>query len=693
MKKNGYFRLLALAVAAAVTSHGTAGGATREPGLRLLPIPKHLVMNTGRLAIDGSFHVVIKRNRTPHLERSVARFLQRLQARTGIPLKESAGDGARATLEIHCRGKGEQVQSVRADESYVLEITDTRARLSAPSPIGVLRGLETFLQLIDIDARSFFVPSLKIEDSPRFRWRGLLVDVSRHWEPVEMIKRNLDAMAAVKMNVFHWHLSDDQAFRVESKIFPKLHREGSDGKYYRQNEVREIVAYARDRGIRVVPEFDMPGHSTSWLAAYPELAAAPGPYRIERQWGVFDPCLDPSREEVYAFLDTFIGEMAALFPDEYFHIGGDEVNGKLWSANSDIRDFMLRNNLENNRDLQVYFNQRLLGILAGHGKKMIGWDEILHPKLPKSIIVQSWRGQKSLAEGARRGYSGILSFGYYLDHMQPASFHYAIDPLGNEAAELSDDEKTRILGGEACMWAEFVNPDNIESRIWPRTAAIAERLWSQPDATDILDLYHRLEFMNREFGLLGLRHQALYSANLQRMAGNGSLRPLKIFADLLKPPGLGTRQRAQIYFSHTPLNRLVDVLLPESKVAREFDSLIDRLLTHPDDEEAYLKVRKSLNSWLDNDADLRAVIERSYLLKETGSLAATVAELCKRSLEALDYLESHRQPTPAWQEKTAALLKRAEKPHPEIRIAVLPSIEKLIEEAGSIRDGVAAGRY
>ena len=331
--------------------------------------------------------------------------------------------------------------------------------------------------------RASTYPAIHIEDRPRFPWRGLMLDVSRHWMPVEVVERNLDAMAAVKLNVFHWHLSDDQGFRAESRRFPRLQQLGSDGNFYTQADIRHVVAYARDRGIRVVPEFDMPGHTNSWLVGYPELASAPGPYSIGRTWGVYDGAMDPTREETYEFLDAFLGEMTQLFPDPYFHIGGDEVNGKQWSQSASIQAFAKEHNLEGTRGLQVYFNQRIQKLLQKYGKIMVGWDEVLHPDLPADTVVQSWRGQASLAEAASKGYRGILSAGYYLDHLRPASYHYGIDPLADAAQKLTPEEASRILGGEACMWAEYADAETVDSRIWPRAAVIAERLWSPKEAT------------------------------------------------------------------------------------------------------------------------------------------------------------------------------------------------------------------
>src|SRR5580692_8873372 len=275
----------------------------------LMPWPAQIEMGQGSLAIGPTIRIALSGYSEPRLQKAVRR------------MGELVPDGSPATLIIQCEHASAPVQQLGEDESYRLEVTPKQAHLSAANPLGVLRGLETFRQLVV----SGEIPAVDIQDRPRFPWRGLHLDVARHWMPVEVVKRNLDGMAAVKLNVFHWHLSDDQGFRVESKRFPKLQQQGSDGNFYTQAEIRDIVAYARERGIRVVPEFDIPGHSLSWLVGYPELAAAAGPFEIGRHFGVFDPVLDPTRDETYTFLDGFIGEMAALFPDPFFHVGGDEV--------------------------------------------------------------------------------------------------------------------------------------------------------------------------------------------------------------------------------------------------------------------------------------------------------------------------------------------------------------------------------
>src|SRR5882762_5685424 len=445
--------------------------------LNLMPVPALVQSQTGRLPITGSFNVAVKDYADDRLRAGIGRMLTRLAGRTVMTLPPGlAADESTATLVVQCERPGDIVPSVNENESYSLDVTDKQARLSAPTVVGALRGLETFLQLLQGDRDGYYLPGIKIQDQPRFPWRGLLIDVGRRYEPMEVLKRNLDGMAAVKLNVFHWHLTEDQGFRVESKKLPKLHALGSDGLFYTQDQVREIVAYARNRGIRVVPEFDIPGHSTSWLVAYPELGSASGPLKIERGAGIFEPALNPTREQTYKFLNTFLGEMAALFPDAYMHIGGDENEGKQWNRNPQIQAFMKEKGIKDNHALQAYFNQRVLKILQKHGKKMIGWEEILHPDLPRDAVIHSWRGPASLAEAAKKGYNGILSAGYYIDLIFPASQHYLADPIPQNTT-LTGEEAKHILGGEATMWGEWVSPETIDSRIWPRTAAIAERLW------------------------------------------------------------------------------------------------------------------------------------------------------------------------------------------------------------------------
>src|SRR6202158_4060318 len=444
----------------------------------LMPQPSQLSAQEGRLAITPGFSASADHFQDARLNTAISRSLGRIENRTAIPIQPSTETGA-TVLIVSVDGAGETIQSAEEDESYSLEITASNAHLKAGTVVGAMHGLATFEQLIQSDASGFFVPTVVIHDTPRFRWRGLMIDCGRHFIPVDVLKRTLDGMASVKLNVFHWHLSEDQGYRMESKAFPKLTEFGSDGLFYTQEEALEIVAYARDRGIRVVPEFDMPGHTSAWFVGYPDLAGGPGPFQIERKFGVFDPVMDPTRESTYKFLDTFIGEMAAIFPDHFMHIGGDENNGVEWKANPRIQSFMREHNLKDTAALQSYFNQRLLKLLEKHGKHMIGWDEILTPDLPKDIMVQSWRGFDSLAAGAKNGYKGILSAGYYLNLMSPAEAHYKVDPLP-ENTDLSPEQQARILGGEACVWEEQTSALDIDSRIWPRAAAVAERLVSPP---------------------------------------------------------------------------------------------------------------------------------------------------------------------------------------------------------------------
>jgi hexosaminidase len=623
----------------------------------LMPWPAKIELGQGSLAIASPLRIAISGYSEPRLENAAHRLGQI------VPEK------FQASLVVECLRAGSPVQQLGEDESYRLEITRQQARLSAANPLGILRGLETFRQLLIAKGAGLEAPLVVIEDHPRFAWRGLSLDVARHWMPVEVVKRNLDGMAAVKLNVFHWHLADDQGFRVESKRFPKLQQLGSDKKFYTQAQIREVLAYARERGIRVVPEFDMPGHTTSWLVGYPQLASAPGPYRIERNWGVFDPTLDPTRESTYQFLDAFLGEMTGLFPDAFFHIGGDEVTGKQWKNSARIRAFMRKEGFKTPDDLQAYFNRRLQKILAKHGKRMDGWDEILNPDLPKDIVIQSWRGQKSLADAARHGFSSVLSWGYYLDHMEPASTLYMIDPLDRDAAALNDEQKSHILGGEVAMWGEFVSPENVDSRIWPRSAAVAERFWSPPEIKDVASMYHRLDAVSAELAALGLTHRSSYVPMLARLAG-GPVDAQKTLADVVEPATFGQRIRTHKYTQSTPLTRLVDAARPESETARTFAALVDRM-----DRD---QMRMWLTRWRDNDAQLKPLLEKSELLREDIPVSENLSRLGAIGLQALDYLDRGDHSTETWLAQQRAFLETLKKPQAELRLAIVPAIEKLL---------------
>jgi hexosaminidase len=649
--------------------------------LSLMPMPANVQLKTGQLVIDASFTVGISGHTDLQLQHAIERFLDSLRRQTGMPpLDMKVTDATQPKLVVHSEHASKTVQELGEDESYSLEISPAGAKLDAATTLGIMRGLGTFLQLVQTTSDGFAVPAIAIQDQPRFLWRGLMIDVGRHFIPLDVLKRNLDGMAAVKLNVFHWHLSENQGFRIESKKFPKLQEMGSDGLYYTQEEVRDLIAYARDRGIRVVPEFDMPGHSTAWFVGYPELASGPGPYQIERKWGVFDPAIDPTQERTYKFLDGFIGEMAKLFPDQYFHIGGDEVNGKQWDANPNIQAFMHAHGLKTNQDLQAYFNTRVQTIVSKHGKTMVGWDEILRPDLPKDIVVQSWRGQDSLAAAAKQGYRGILSFGYYVDLMWPASRHYAVDPI-SAAANLSPDEKRLILGGEACMWSEYVSPENIDSRTWPRTAAIAERLWSPQDVTDVNSMYQRLANVSRWLDWLGLTHNSSYGPMLRRIAGTNDISVLRTFTDVVEPVKDYNREELAVVeaTSLSPLNRVIDATRPESMTARRFGNLVDALIGGHADSEAKQEVRALLIRWRDNQSNLQPLESQSFLLTEIIPLSQDLTAVATTGLQALDYLDRGERAPAAWATQQFALLEQAEKPKAQLLLMVVPSVQKLVE--------------
>ena len=642
-------------------------------------------MRPGRLALDSASTWTAAGYSDARLLGAVDRALRRLEGRTGLIFPRVPSADSAATLVVRADGPGMAVQGVEEDESYALDVSERQVVLHAPTVVGVIRGLETLLQLVDADRAGWYLPLATVRDRPRFAWRGLLIDAARHFEPVPVIERNLDAMAAVKLNVIHWHLSDDQGFRVESRRYPKLQQLGSDGRFYTQDELRAVVAYARDRGIRVVPEFDMPGHAQSWFVGYPQYASAPGPFTVAREFGVHDAVFDPTREETYRFIDGFVAEMAGIFPDAYWHVGGDENNGKEWSANPKIQAFIARRGLKGNAALQAYFNQRLLAILTRHGKRMVGWDEILHPDLPKTIVIQSWRGVASLAAAARQGYSGILSSGYYLDAMSTAADLYRVDPRPDSLG-LAADEAARVLGGEACMWGEAVGPETIDSRIWPRTAAVAERLWSPRGVTDPDELYRRLAVVSAQLEELGVTTDDHTIRMLRRVAPGLDPAALQTLLAVASPVSLGGRRFTSPAMQFIPLTTISEAAVPDPPAAREVAAEVRNLLADAPRYGAYREsLARTFGAWRDAAPDLAALAERSPLVADALPVARDLADLGTAGLEALAYLSAGTAAPPAWTADRAALLARAAQPKANLRLVVLPALKDLITAAGSPR--------
>ncbi len=429
----------------------------------------------------------------------------------------------------------------------------------------------------------------------------------------------------------------------------------------------------------------MPGHTTSWFVGYPELASVPGPYHIERKFGVFDPAMDPTREETYRFLDSFLGEMAQLFPDEYIHIGGDENNGKQWKANPRIQEFMRKHELKDISGLQAYFNRRVFKILQKHGKKMIGWDEVLTPDLPKDVVVQSWRGTKSLADGAKRGYSGILSQPYYFDHMAPAEYFYLNDPLP-AVSDLTPEQAARVIGGESCAWGEFLSPENIDGRIWPRNAALAERLWSPRDVANVADMYRRLDHISVGLEQDGLTNESSTAKMLRQITGTDQPGPVELLAKVADPIGVSYREELLVETQLTPLTHVADAVVPDALFRRQFAAWVEGLLSDaPNFATNREELAKNFREWRDLGSAFRAMETSAPVLADGEGRVLNLENLGAAGLEALTYLQSRTASPTGWKEAKLALINEAEKPDKSLlKLSWLPSYRVLILAAGDV---------
>jgi len=645
----------------------------------LMPVPVAVHASQGEFAITPAVTLSLGEAHNSLLEAAARRMMDRLQMQTGVALAHDPVAGV-AAFNVSVADASATLPALGMDESYSLDVTSSGVALKAETIFGAMHGFETLLQLVQPEGAGFVLPAVHIDDAPRFAWRGLMIDSGRHFMPEDVILRTLDGMAAVKLNVLHWHLSEDQGFRVESLKYPKLQGMGSNGDFYTQQQVREVVQYAAARGIRVVPEFDIPGHATSWLVGYPELASKAATYEVQTTFGVHDAALDPTRESTYVFLDGLFEEMAGLFPDEFLHIGGDESNGKDWNGNPKIVAFMREHSLKDSKALQAYFNLRVEAILKKHHRQMIGWDEVLHPDLPQSVVIHNWHGPEFLAEGVKQGHRVIYSQAFYLDHMTSSGEMYAADPVP-VSLNLTPEEQKLVLGGEACMWSEHVTGFTIDSRIWPRMAAIAERMWSPATVRDTEDMYRRLAVESLRLDALGLTHISGPQRGLRMMAGSvRGAEELAVLTSTLQPVGFGERYRMQKTTQLTPMDSLIDFTSPDPLSAHQFGLLVAAYLQSKDatQKDALTKV---FQHWVDAGAALDATAVDHPLVARYPVRREQLVQLGRMGLAALRYMDEKKAAPADWIAAQKALLAASAKHAELVEFAVLKPLGSLVDAA------------
>ena len=667
----------------------------------VLPWPRQLDVGGGSLQLLSSrFETSYEQTSSPRINSAVQRFATEVAQLTGLPqVTEDAG----VTLRISCEAAGADYPALDEDESYWLVVDDAGIYIDAACDRGVLHGLTTLTQIV---STAGVIPYVAIDDAPRFAWRGLLLDVARHFLDTQALSRTLQGMALCKLNVLHLHLSDDQGFRFPCTSYPKL----ASATTYSAADLSALVDEAAFFGIRVVPEIDMPGHVSSWLAAYPQWGSqASGE---SRRFGPHEACLDPTNEDVYTAIGCLFDELADIFPDECLHLGGDEVNPKWWSEEPAIAEFMDANQIADVVGLQAYFNQRVGDLLAARGKTVVAWDEVLHPSLNPDWIVQCWRGATTRDRARANGNRTLVSAHYYLDLNYPVDVHYGFDPLASqtdlvarEDALLDDPRFSHVaagmrwtsqwrqgaiqlasaansgpvLGGEACLWGELVDSEVLDVRLWSRLPAVAERLWSPAECEDPSELHGRLEhYLTQLHPLRGFDLHARSRAQLHKAGVEDAwlplidmLEPVKWYGRLLGEVALQARisgeriPQARPYDADTPLTNIADYLAPESHLARQVDALCAALLAEPGAERAMTELEKLATGWISFNPAAAAPAPLA-------ELAAACGELGRLVIERL-------QGVPAPQ--TEAQLAEITAPRGELMVAVGPLLHRWLTES------------
>lgn len=676
----------------------TSNAQIKTDQLDLMPWPQKISLTDGTFILNKDFKVIISGNPNSRIFAGATRFLRRLDGRTGLffgqGFSTKINEFPQAQLQINCVRNGKI--GLNEDESYQLEIKSNKIIINSTSDLGALHALETLLQLLQNNSNSYYFPTGSITDFPRFTWRGLMIDAARHFQPIDVIKRNLDGMASMKMNVFHWHLSDDQGWRIEIKKHPKLTEMASDGDYYTQEEIKNIVKYADERGIMVVPEIDVPGHATAILTAYPEIGSkiinltditenksqtiAIATYTIERNSGIFTPTLDPSNPKTYQLLSEIFNEVCPLFPSQYFHIGGDENTGEDWDLNPKIQEFKKKNKLATNHELQTYFTMQLITILKKHNKVLMGWEEIMTKNMSKNAIIHAWKGLnegiasgESLNNAAKNGYKTVLSNGFYIDLMQSVDTHYLNDPLPKDS-NLTEEEKARILGGEAVMWSELVTSTTIDSRIWPRTSAIAERLWSNENITDLTSLHKRLKTISFRLEELGITHIKNKEVILRNISNNQKNDALEDFSNVCEPLKIYTRNSGGAeYQTHSPFTLFADACTPDAFDAKGFDEAVNKFVTTKSLENQIL-VTDFLKKWIVTNTNLVKLSSNAPLIQPILPLSKSLNDLSEQLLLVIE-----KKQTVNLKNLNDLLEQCNSKKHADVELVVYKSLKKLIQ--------------
>ena len=506
----------------------------QNPEVKLVPEPAWINISEGSYRISAAAPIYIASD-DPDLRMAAAYLQERLLSSAGMNLaiEVNPDKGKGIHLEM-----GELASSTHP-EGYELVVSGNGISIKANAARGVFYGIQTLLQLLppdvygsdgSLEIKDLVVRQVEVRDEPRYDWRGMHLDVGRHIYPVEFVKKYIDLIAMHKMNVFHWHLTEDQGWRIEIQQYPLLTEIGSVrktaeggtyGGFYTQDEIKEIVDYARTRFVDVMPEIELPGHSVAALAAYPELSCTGGPFEVRTAWGVSEDVYCAGKEETFEFLENVIDEVVELFPFEYFHIGGDECPKVRWEDCADCQSRIRQEGLSNEHELQSWFIRRIEQYLDTKGKRMVGWDEILEGGLAPKATVMSWRGMQGGIDAAREFHDVIMSptshcyFDYYQGDAQyepkaiggylPLEKVYSFEHTPDE---LSADEAIHILGAQGNVWTEYIpTTEQVEYMAVPRMCALAEVVWSPKSVRDYELFLFRMKEHYRRLDALDVNYR------------------------------------------------------------------------------------------------------------------------------------------------------------------------------------------